>query len=62
MFVHSTHPEVALWFASLDVAEVSYSVCSIDLSNEPPEHWFYKRNKLRPESLKLELRIPSNGN
>ncbi|AFR04181.1 hypothetical protein PEC301653_22500 [Pectobacterium carotovorum subsp. carotovorum] len=62
MFVHSTPPEVALCFASLDVAEVSCSVCSIDLSNEPPEHWFYKRNKLRPESLKLELRIPFNGN
>jgi hypothetical protein len=44
------------------VAEVSYSGCSIDLTNEPPEHWFYKRNKLRPESLKLDLHIPSNGN
>lgn len=62
MFDHSTHPEVAEWFASFGVAEVPYSGCSIDLTNEPPEHWFYKRNKLRPESLKLELRIPSNGN
>mgnify|MGYP006951112188 FL=1 len=62
MFDHSTHPEVAEWFARFGVAEVSYSGCSVDLTNEPPEHWFYKRNKLRPESLKLDLRIPSNGN
>jgi hypothetical protein len=62
MFDHPTQPEVAEWFASLGIEEVSYSVCGIVLTNEPPEHWFYKRNKLRPESLKLELRIPSNGN
>jgi len=62
MFDHSTHPEVAEWFARFGVAEVSYSGCSVDLTNEKPEHWFYKRNKLRPESLKLDLRIPSNGN
>ncbi|WP_220458104.1 hypothetical protein [Pantoea sp. ME81] len=62
MFDHPTQPEVAEWFASLGIEEVSYSVCGIVLTNEPPEHWFYKRNKLRPESLKLELRIPSSGN
>ncbi|MBF7995566.1 hypothetical protein [Rahnella laticis] len=62
MFDHSTQPEVAEWFARFGVAEVSYSGCSIDLTNEPPEYWFYKRNKLRPESLKLDLHIPSNGN
>ncbi len=62
MFDHSTHPDVAEWFARFGVAEVSYSGCSVDLTNEPPEHWFYKRNNLRPESLKLDLRIPSNGN
>ncbi|MCD5977961.1 hypothetical protein [Pseudomonas quasicaspiana] len=61
MFDHSTHPEIAEWFASFGVDEVSYSVCSIDLSNEPPEHWFYRRNKLRPESLKLDLNIPADG-
>jgi len=52
MFDHSTHPDVADWFARFGVAELSYSGCSIDLTNEPPEHGFYKRNKLRPESLK----------
>lgn len=62
MFDHPTHPEIAEWFSRLSVAEVSYSVCSIVLSNEPPEHWFYKRNMLRPESLRLDLCIPSNGN
>jgi hypothetical protein len=62
MFDHYTHPEVAEWFASFGVAEVSYSGCSVDLPNESPERWFYKRNKLRPESLVLDLRIPSNEN
>ncbi|MGX1021314.1 hypothetical protein AB7M33_003990 [Pseudomonas sp. Y3 TE3536] len=61
MFDHPTHPEIAGWFTQFNVPEVSYSVCSIDLSNEPPEHWFYKRKKLRPESLKLDLHIPANG-
>jgi len=62
MFDHSTHPEVAEWFASFGVAEVPYSGSSIDLTNEPPEHWFYKRNKLRPESLKLDLRFLRHAN
>jgi hypothetical protein len=38
-----------------------YSVISITLSNEPIEHRFYKRNRSRPESLKLELLAPSTG-
>lgn len=62
MFDSSTHPEVAEWFSCFGVAEVPNSGCSIDLTNELPELWFYKRNKLRPESLKLELRIPSKRN
>src|SRR5471030_2139652 len=62
MFDHPVHPEIAEWFVTFGVAEVPYSVCSIDLTNEPPKHWFYQRNKLRPESLKLDLCIPSNGN
>lgn len=62
MFDHPVCPEIAKWFSRFDIAEVSYSVCSIDLMTEPPEHWFFKRNKLRPDSLKLDLCIPSNGN
>ena len=62
MFDHPTQPEIAEWFARFEVPEVAYSVCSIDLSNESPEHWFFKRNRLRPESLKLDLCIPSSGN
>jgi len=62
MFDHPVHPEIAEWFVTFGVAEVPYSVCSIDLTNEPPKHWFYQRNKLRPESLKLDLCIPSSGN
>lgn len=62
MFDHSTHPDIAGWFAHFNVPEVSYSVCSVDLTNEPTEYWFFKRNQLRPESLMLDLNIPSNGN
>ncbi|KQB52580.1 hypothetical protein AQS70_13845 [Pseudomonas endophytica] len=62
MFDHPTYPEVTEWFATLGVDEVSYSVCAIDLTNEPIEYWFYKRNQLRPESLKLNLCVPANGN
>jgi hypothetical protein len=57
-----TPSETAQWFAMLCLGDVPhYSVISITLSNEPIEHWFYKRNKLRPESLKLELLVPSTG-
>lgn len=62
MFNHPVSPEIAEWFATFGIDAVSYSVCSIDVTTEPPEHWFYKRNQLRPESLKLDLSIPSNGN
>lgn len=62
MFDHPTRPDIAEWFARFDIPEVPYSVCGVDLTNEPPEHWFYKRNQLRPESLKLELNIPASGN
>ncbi|KAB0522023.1 hypothetical protein [Pseudomonas extremorientalis] len=57
-----TPSETAQWFAMLGLGDVPhYSVISITLSNEPIEHWFYKRNRLRPESLKLELLVPSTG-
>lgn len=55
-------PEIAEWMATFGVAHVPYSGCSVVLSNEPIEYWFYKRNRLRPESLKLDLLIPSIGN
>ena len=54
--------ENAQWFAMLGLGDMpDYSAISITLSNEPIEHWFYKRNKLRPESLKLRLLVPSLG-
>ena len=31
------------------------------LSNVPTENWFYKRNRLRPEDLKLTLDVPQWG-
>lgn len=34
MFDPSTHPEIGEWCARFGIAEVSYSVCSIDLSTE----------------------------
>ncbi|UFH50496.1 tetratricopeptide repeat protein [Pseudomonas sp. KNUC1026] len=34
-------------------------VCGITLSTEPPEHWFFYRNKLTPDSLKLPPRRPT---
>lgn len=52
--------EAAHWFAQFDMGDMPQgSTFSIVLSNDPIEHWFYKRNKLRPESLKLELIVPS---
>jgi len=54
--------ETAQWFAMLALGDMpDGSVISIMLSNERIEHWFYKRNKLRPDSLKLELIVPSSG-
>lgn len=54
--------ETAQWFATLALGDMpDGSVISITLSNERIEHWFYKRNKLRPDSLKLELIVPSSG-
>ena len=54
--------ETAQWFAMLGLGDIpNYSVISIILSNEPIEHWFYKRNRSRPESLKLELLVPHRG-
>lgn len=55
-------PEVAEWMAKFGVADVPYSCSAVVLTNEPIEHWFYKRNLLRPESVKLDLLIPSIGN
>jgi hypothetical protein len=57
-----TPAETAQWFSMLGLGDIpEYSVISITLSNEPIEHWFYKRNRLTPESLKLELLVPSTG-
>ncbi|VVN82922.1 hypothetical protein PS708_01250 [Pseudomonas fluorescens] len=54
--------ETAQWFAMLGLGDApNYSVISITLSNEPIECWFYKRNKLRPESLKLHLTASPSG-
>ena len=54
--------EAAHWFAQFDMGDMPQgSTFSIVLSNDPIEHWFYKRKKLRPESLKLELIVPSWG-
>lgn len=54
--------ETAPWFAMLGLEDMADgTVLSITLSNEPIEFWFYKRNKLRPESLKLQLIAPSSG-
>ncbi|MBA6116791.1 hypothetical protein JET76_27675 [Pseudomonas putida] len=61
MFNHPTHPETLAWFTRFNVAEEPYSVCSIDVTTEPTETWFFQRNRLRPESLKLELSLPLNG-
>jgi hypothetical protein len=44
-----------------DAHRPDHSVISITLSNEPVEHWFYTRNKLRPESLKLQLTVSTSG-
>ena len=33
----------------------------ITLSTVPMSHWFYKRNKLRPEDVKLSLTAPGWG-
>ncbi|WP_175650750.1 hypothetical protein [Pseudomonas sp. Marseille-P9899] len=53
---------VAQWFALFDLGALPHdSTFSFVLSNDPIEHWFYKRNKLRPESLKLELLVPCTG-
>ncbi|WP_313660093.1 hypothetical protein [Pseudomonas coleopterorum] len=54
--------ETAQWFAVLGLGDApNYSVISITLSNEPIERWFYKRNKLRPESLMLHLTASRSG-
>lgn len=62
MFNHPVKPEIAEWFATFGIDAVSHSVCSIDVTTEPPEHWFYKRNQLRPDSLKLDLSLTASGN
>lgn len=59
---HPSQIDAAQWFALFGLGDMPQgSTFSVVLSNEPIEYWFYKRNKLRPESLKLELNIPSWG-
>ncbi|MCU1733483.1 MULTISPECIES: hypothetical protein [unclassified Pseudomonas] len=54
--------EAAQWFALFELGNIPHdSTFSVVLSNEPIEYWFYKRNSLRPESVKLELTVPSWG-
>jgi hypothetical protein len=51
-----TPSETAQWFTMLGLGDMpNHNVNAMTLSNGPIEHWFYKRNKLRAESL-LSLR------
>ncbi|MFW2056667.1 hypothetical protein F4U02_10920 [Acinetobacter haemolyticus] len=54
--------EVSEWISKLGLTELPMNwVISITLSTVPIEHLFYKRNKLKPESIKLRLSVPEYG-
>lgn len=55
--------QISNWIFNLDLKPTSDGwTIAITLSTAPVENWFYKRNKLKPEDLKLTLTIPSRGN
>jgi hypothetical protein len=50
------------WIATLDMHPVADDwAIQMTLSTVPMSHWFYKRNKLRPEDVRLELVAPGWG-
>lgn len=54
--------EVSDWIAQFGLVDPPENwVIRVTLSNSPIEHWFYKRNKLKPESLWLDLTVPAYG-
>lgn len=59
-----THVDEAsqAWASMVDMAPetVPWAV-TLRMSTVPMEYWFYKRKRLRPEDLDLELSIPSYG-
>jgi hypothetical protein len=61
-----SNPELALqarrWASSIGLDELPNGwVLRFTLSTVPIENWFYRRNKLKPDSIQLTLSVPDYG-
>jgi hypothetical protein len=54
--------EVFEWVCQFGIPNLPDNwVIGITLSSVPIENWFYRRNKLKPESLRLNVNVPAYG-